>query len=502
MGQLRFFIPDAPQYDPAIWSSAYVSGIEGIPWAGKSTISENGFCISRSIDESGKLSIVWPTREFGPILVSTASLRCDDKTEYILPLELARGTLHRIRGRALDWQRLGLKLPDTFFPVMDQALDYFLNAVTAQSDKVECCRLAQTSIEFALSSIRFLTRAFITQSLQVRHQQEEKLSTLMGVRLGTTEQWSSHANAVLPAMNLAYVSLEWGRIEADSQKADYRLFDTQIDWARNNNIRVCGGPIISLQPHSMPNWLFLLDSYETLLKAACEFTQKTVERYRGKVNLWCAATGLNAPNDLGLTDDQILRLAVAIIQTIRRCDDRTPVIICLDMPWAEYLGQKADSISPLHFADALTRTDLGLSGLGLEMNMGHWPGGSFPRDLIDVSDLIDLWSNLGLPLMTMITTPASMDTDAQATARYSLVSQWQGTRMKDIPDTGTATGLPPNGAELVQMLLAKPNVHGVVWNQFNDNAPHAFANSGLINQQGNPRPLLDALSKIRQQHVH
>ncbi len=373
MGQLRFRVPESLSYDERIWKSSVVTGIEGIPWPSRIRMVDDILSIDRTIDESGKLSIVWPTHEFGPITVTSSSLRCDENP-YDMAVELARGTLHRVRGRALDWQRQGLSLPDTFCRLAETATDCFLDSISTQRDTQDRLVSSQRSIELSLAATRPLTEAYIQQSLQARHHQEEKLSTLLGFKLDSYPQWLDFTEQAAKAINLACISLEWGRVEADSGRADYDLFDAQFEWARKNNMRVCGGPLVSLQPHAMPQWLYLLNDFDTLLDAACAFTRKTVQRYKGKVHLWSAAAGLNSPNNLGLTDEQVLRLAVGIIQTVRRTDDRTPVVLHLDMPWAEYLAQSDSAISPLHLADALIRAELGLSGLCLDLNMNVSPG--------------------------------------------------------------------------------------------------------------------------------
>jgi hypothetical protein len=128
MGQLRFRVPNAQSYDPQIWSTAFVSGIEGIPWASRNRIENDCLVVERTVNESGKLSIVWPTEEYGPIMLSTASLRCQ-QDPYFLHIELARGTIHRIRGRGVDWQRLGLKTPEAFTSLMDQAVSAFVQSL-------------------------------------------------------------------------------------------------------------------------------------------------------------------------------------------------------------------------------------------------------------------------------------------------------------------------------------------------------------------------------------
>jgi hypothetical protein len=511
MGRMRFRIPNSMNYDPHIWSTAYISGLEGIPWSGRNRIEDDCLVIDRSVNESGKLSIVWPTKEYGPILLTTASLRCSDET-YCLQLELARGTLHRIRGRGLDWQRVGLKLPDAFASLIDQSISAFIQAVLSPENSEARCDLAQQSIDLAIAASKPLARAFVAQSLQARHQIEPKLSTLMGVRVNPAPTWEQAANLLLPIMNTINVSMEMGQIEANAPAEALARIDAQLAWARSNALRVFGGPLLNLQPHAVPKWFYLFSDFDALLRASCEHATKMVTRYRGQVHLWSAAAGLNSPNSLGLNDEQTLQLAVGLIQTIRTLDPKTPVIVSIDTPWAEFLAQRADGISPLHFADALIRLDLGLSGLALELNLNCWPHGSLPRDLVDISDLIDHWNILGLPLMAVVTTPAATQYDAEAMSKSQIVSTWkypfQGLPTDSIgsaEETVLARSidrLPANGMEIVQMLMAKSTVHGIIWNQGTDAQEHTFPNAGLIDPSGKQRPLLDGLARLRQMHVH
>ena len=528
MGQMRFRVPNAQSYDAKIWGTAFVSGIEGIPWASKNRIENDCLIIDRTVNESGKLSIVWPTEEYGPIMLSTASLRCQE-TPYLLHLELARGTIHRVRGRGIDWQRLGLKLPEAFASMMDRSVLAFVQAILSADDAERCMMLAQTAIDLAVSASKPLSRAFVSQSLQARHQSEKQLSTLLGIKLTPSQGWEQDVEAILPAINTINISMEMGQLETESKSATLSLIDAQLEWARRNSLRIFGGPLLNLQSHAVPKWLYLLSDFQSMYDAACKHATMMVERYRGQVHLWSAAAGLNAPNTLGITDEQVLHLAVGVIQAVRRSDPKTPVVLTIDAPWAEYLGQKPDGISPLHFADAIIRADLGLSGLGLELNFNYWPGGSMPRDLIDISDLIDHWNILGLPLLAHISAPCNLQVDSMAISKSSVVSNWSypnypwwdQSQMSDsgsieLPTTekivpnltngnvpiSNRDRMPVNGLEVIQMLLSKSNVHGIFWNQFSDRSEHIYPNAGLIAASGKRRSLLDGLSRLRQLHVH
>ena len=528
MGQMRFRVSNAQSYDAQIWGTAFVSGIEGIPWASKNRIENDCLIIDRTVNESGKLSMVWPTEEYGPIMLSTASLRCQE-TPYLLHLELARGTIHRVRGRGIDWQRLGLKLPEAFMSMMDRSVSAFVQAILSADDAERCTMLAQTAIDLAVSASKPLSRAFVSQSLQARHQSEKQLSTLLGIKLTPSQAWEQDVVAIVPAINTINISMEMGQLETESKSTALSIIDAQLEWARRNSLRIFGGPLLNLQSHAVPKWLYLLSDFQSMYDAACKHATLMVERYRGQVHLWSAATGLNAPNTLGITDEQVLHLAVGVIQAVRRSDPKTPVVLTIDAPWGEYLGQKPDGISPLHFADAIIRADLGLSGLGLELNFNCWPGGSMPRDLIDISDLIDHWNILGLPLLAQITAPCNLQDDTSAISKSSVVSNWSypnyawwdQSQMSDsgsieLPSTekiapiitngnvsvSNRDRMPVNGLEVIQMLLSKSNVHGIFWNQFSDRNEHIYPNAGLIAASGKRRSLLDGLSRLRQLHVH
>jgi hypothetical protein len=313
-------------------------------------------------------------------------------------------------------------------------------------------------------------------------------------------------------MNTLNVPMEMGHIEANNSEEIMSRIDAQLQWARDRSLRVFAGPLLNLQQHAIPKWFYLFSDFESLKRATCEHASKMVTRYRGQVHLWSAGAGLNSPNSLGLTDQQILQLAVSLIQTVRTLDPKTPVIVNIDTPWAEFLSQRADAFSPLHFADALLRLDLGLSGLALELNLNYWPSGSLPRDLIDISDLIDHWNILGLPLMAVVSTPAVTQRDAEASSKSQIVSTWrfpcQEDRSEPVRDIEAtimarpAERLPANGMEVVQMLMAKSTVHGIIWNQASDAVEHPFPNAGLIGSDGKQRAVLDGLARLRQTHIH
>ncbi len=494
MGALCFQVPNADQLDPQVFETAYVTGIEGIPWPCTTTLRGTQFIIQRDIDESGKLHIVWPTATFGNITLMTTSLKVDAGV-YNLPLELSRGTVIRLRNQIFEWQRIGLKVAQSTIQLSDQALDAFIRAITTRDDSEAQLKLSQESIELALRGADELCNAFSNQMLDVRKQNENRLSTLLGVTLPPELTLPSVADAVRTAFNLVSIPVDLNAVELDSGKRDFSAFDKQLEWARENNLRVCCGPLISCRNGALPRWMVLLgEEFETILNAACNHAEETVNRYRGKVQLWNCGTGLNVPGELDWNDEQVLRLAVSLIQTVRRADPRSPVLLTIDQPWSEYLRKSVDGISPLHFADALIRAELGLSGLALEMNLNAWPDGSLPRDPLELSRIVDRWSLLGLPLLIVLTLPSGDSIDPGTTAKRQPVTSWRNT-LAEAPAASM-------NETLIRLLLAKQSVHGLILNQATDQLAHDFPYGGLWDATGKPKAVLTQLARLRQQYLN
>lgn len=488
MADLRFSVPTPQDFDPRVWETAYVTGIEGIPWHCTHTLKDDLFSIGREIDESGKLHIVWPSRSLGNVCLSTTSLRVSDHV-YSLPVELARGTVSRLKHQTAEWQRVGLKLPGDYFSLADQSLTALLHALTAEPHSHQQVASAQESIDLALRAAVQLCESFSTQALEARQNSEGKLATLLGCQLETTADLKRLEQPFQSAFNLIGVTSGFGQVESTGGRQQFDLFDRQVSWATKHQHKLCIGPLVDFRDGRLPDWMMLLDDgFESLHEAACQHVQRTVERFRGKAQLWNCATGLNGPNRLGWSDEQILRVAVSLIETARKADERSPVLLTIDQPWSEYLRDDAHGISPLHFADALIRADLGLSGLALELNLDIWPGGSMQRDPIEINRLVDRWSMLGLPLMIILSSP----TDGGRSAAAQRICGWR---------TPQASGVLA-AESIVSLLLAKPSVHAILWQGLRESDQGDHPGMNLWDASGTANSLLPELAQLKRTFLH
>jgi hypothetical protein len=324
------------------------------------------------------------------------------------------------------------------------------------------------------------------------------LGTLIGASAGPaamTQVLSSgpHAKLYQDAFNSVGIALSWGAVETGAGKIDFAPYDAMFDWASSAGLRVVAGPLLDFQHKLMPNWMYLYeDDFEALVESVESYVERVVYRYVGRVNLWHATAGLNTPGPIGLDEEKVMRLAVAVIHTIRRADPRTPVLISVDQPWGEYIGGERDGISPLHFADALIRSNLGVAGIGLELRMNYANGGSLPRTLLDFGQQIDRWAGLGLPLLVQLAIPAASGPDPQAIRSCDVIPL--GSQGKTTAELQARMAM-----RWLQTMLAKGVVHGVLWEGWDDRYPHIMPHAGLIDASGNPRPLLELITRLRRE---
>lgn len=505
MGQMHFDVPDAASkfFDDCLWQDAYLCGIEGIPWQTRNSFLPHRFTLTRGVDTSAKLLITCPVPKIGYRMLTTCSLRCQE-TPHRLLIELARGSCHRVRVQADTWQRGGLALSDRFDELLQSGTHRFVDAIQTSDDtsgeQTTAAIEAITLIEQAASE---LGQLFATQSIAFRRNRENRLSTMLAVSMlppqpavDDDEAASTDPDAAIGrSFNAAAVRISWGDIETDSGRPDFAPIHKSLDACTNLGLRVIGGPLVDYQAGLLPEWLTLLDDdFERLMTTMNDFVESTVTQFRGRVNLWNAATGLNTAGPLGLDDEQIMRLSIGVLQTIRRCDPNTPVIMSLDQPFGEYLAKDHNGISPLHFADALLRSGLGLAGIGLNFRFGFDAGSTHPRASIDFAQMIDRWATLNSPLLVQLCVAGSPAVDPSS--RLRLKPQTLDPSLNG--DAKSWANFQHDFTKpLIETLLAKQIVHAIVWEGWADNQPHLAPNSGLIDAGGTPRPMLEYLTKIR-----
>jgi hypothetical protein len=459
------------------------------PWLVEAEDDEGELVLERDVSDSGSVTVPWHVEGHGLLALSTATL-AERWEPYNLPVELARGTINVFRTQLHEWQSIGLTIPDKVQGLLKEALLKFSWAVVQQPSGAGAA--AQEALRIALDGSQLLAAAYADQVIALRRRATGRLASLLGGTLGSAEMDAAAARSFLAAFNMAMVPVYWRDVEAAEGSFDWSACDRQVQWCREQGLRICLGPLLQPDARGLPDWVYLWDDdVESLLAAAGQFVDAAVKRYRDKVDLWHVAARVNTSQVLRYSEEEKLKMVAWIVCQIKRLDPEHPLMVGIDQPWGEYQGRRAVDLSPIHFADALLRARLDLKAIFLEMNFGCFAGGTLPRSEMDVSRLLDYWALLGVPLLVGLSLPSGDGADPQARQKIEFsAGSW------------SLAAQQAWAARYVPLILAKPVIQAVVWNQFEDGRPHDFPHAGLVTPQGQAKPALRALADLRAAYIN
>jgi len=385
----------------------------------------------------------------------------------------------------------GLSVPEQVHDTLAEALGFFAQAAVVEHRSKQSVKLAEEAVRLGLDAANLLAASYAEQVIEVRRSAAQKPGSFWGVDLGLSLLDEQTARQTVGAFNSANVPLVWREIETSEGHYCWDTTDKQVEWCRARGLMLSAGPLLRFDQHSLPDWLALYENdFDGLMGLASEFVKAAVRRYNGRVSLWQCAGRVNSPDVLSMSEEEKVRLAARAIEITRALDATTPLLVSFDQPWGEYLSRREMDFPPLHIADALVRANLGLSGLMLEINVGYHPGGTLSRDPLEFSQHLDYWNLLGVPLFVGLTVPSADGDDPLARRAARLP-----------PHSWTPKAQETWVARFLPLILAKPYVHGVLWNQLRDFEPHDFAHGGLFDLRRQPKPALRQIAALRRAHL-
>jgi hypothetical protein len=490
MGLMRFRVFPAERITEEMVQQAYLSGFDRESWPVQVEVAGDELILRRTVSDSGNLHVPWSVEGHGRLTLSSGSLM-ERPEPYLLPLEIARGTVVQIRNQFSEWQALGLAVPEAVPAKILEAVARLSLAAVSQDNLARSADHADAALRLALDAGESLVAAYTEQALTVRHRNEGKLTSFVGAGLSDILIDDRIAQQFLLAFNAARSPFCWREIEATEGNYSWSVSDKQIQWSRGHGLKVLAGPLLMFDVNALPDWLYLFeDDFENLLDFISAYVGKVVQRYRGKVDAWICAGRVNAVQSLSISEQERLQLVARIVELVQSLDPETPALVSFDQPWAEYMRRHESDFPPLHFADALIRAGSGVSGLMIEINVGYSPGGSLLRHPLEFNRLLDIWSSFGLPLWLSLCAPSS-DIEDPLAQQKTTVSR----------GTWNAAAQQAWVGQFVPLALVKPSVQGVLWNQLLDSHLHEFPNGGLFDERGQAKPVLSTFASIRQTHL-
>jgi hypothetical protein len=490
MGVMRFVYSPADLLPEPMLDHVYLSGLERIAWKAEIRHGPGWLEIWRSVGDAGCLHVPWRVEGHELLTLSTATL-IERLEPYCLPVELARGKIGQVRNLVAECRAAGVSVPEKAASGIDEATRWFSQSVVANHGAWFSTELADRALRAALEAGCLLADSSTAQLLSMRCRFAGKLDALFGVDLGLSLPDAPLTAACAAAFNAGRVGVVWREIEPNRGEFYWDLFDRQIEWCRTVGLSICAGPLVQLDSRTLPDWLPRDRGHvEELFEEASTFVEAAVTRYRRAIDLWIAAGRVNTADAFPLTEEENIRLAAQAIQATRCLDPGADVTVFFDQPWSEYGRRQESEYPPLYLADALIRGDLGLTGLGLEINVDYVPGGTLPRDPVEFGRQIDHWGLLGAPLYVALTVPSASHADPLAQRQAATLSgNWTPQRQQEWV------------SRYVPLLLAKPFVHGVIWGQLGDFEPHPFCHGGLFDAERRPKPALEPLAAVRRAYL-
>jgi hypothetical protein len=495
MGTMIFQLPpDLPAAArEELERASVLGGQDNMPYQTQVLLEDSQVMLHRSIQESGAILVPWNVTGAGQVMVASGSLM-ERLAPYHLLLELARGKVNQLRNQTSDWLQGGLVLPEDAAQAIRQATHTFSLAVTHYPDG-NWSSEAQRALEQAFQAADLLVHTYMSQVMQIRHQRQPKLETLLACRHYPSAAGPEHESACRDAFNSVSVALPWALVEPRENEVQWQACDNLINWATQHQMHIVGGPLIDFSGRGLPDWLW---EKETDLLSLCgylsDYVGMVVQRYHGVIRTWQISAGSNWAGVLALADEELLWLTVRLVEAARKVDPNLDIVIGIAQPLGDYLAHQERSQSPFAFADTLLRTGLRLGGLELELVMGVQPRGSYCRDLLDVSRVLDLYALLGLPLHVTLAYPSSTGADAQSDSDLRLAAGiWRDGFRPEVQ-----TDWARNFAGLA---TCKPYVRAVNWSHWSDAAYHQFPHCGLVDSSGNLKPALAVLKDLRAAHL-
>jgi hypothetical protein len=418
---------------------------------------------------------------------------------YLLDVELARGTISQVRNHLAIWEPAGLTVPPAMVARLAEANEAFSRAAALQHEEpAAAAEYGRRALNAATDADAVLGETYAQQTIAERNRETAGLTALLGVNLGPLPLDAAAAEAIEGVFQLAVVPVPRQDTIRNPGGRDWRTPDEQIGWCQKQGIRVCVGPLLQLDTRGAPDRRILHDGdFEDMLPLILDHVRAVVTRYRSRVQVWQVAARMNVATALALTEHERLDMLVRTIETVRELDPQTALFVSIDQPWAEYMANDEFGLAPFPFADALLRADLGVGGLGLEINSGYDPGGTMPRTLLAVGRQLDRWALLGAPLLIALTAPSGASArggDAAAEAGPQPLA-WGTSRDPSEKSQGEWT------ERYLPMILAKNSVQVVLWNQLRDSDPHGLPWGGLLDSAGRAKPVVAVLRAIRSTYL-
>jgi len=461
---------------------SYLIGADDLPLRAEIEQVGDQICCKKNSDEAAALGLLWPVPRCGKVLLETTRLPDRDKP-YNLNVELARCRLMRVAQKQEDWGLYDYPNMDRINEALQQSRDWFIKALQSLDSPAEAAALADKSLQLSMQAGEDMA-VFHAQLFLTRRKQAGSFSRrLFGCQVDVTTDPDKVSPDKFASFDFVTLGICWRDIEPQRQQYNFQSMDRWVQFLVQRRIPIRIASLVRLDRRHLPQWLFAeASSFDAVRDLIFEHIANIAKRYGKYVRGWNVASSFHAENPLGFNFEQLLELTRLASLRAKQVCPRAAAIVEITFPWGQYYGRNPRTIHPLLYADMVAQSGVNFDAFGLEILFETANEDTTPRDLLQISAMIDKFSMLGKPLHLTVAVPS-----AQA-------GQDGGYWLQPWDDHVQAQWI----KAFYPIALSKPLVESVTWGQLWDDGGRVRT-GGLLGANMAPKASFDQFQMVRRQ---
>jgi hypothetical protein len=336
-----------------------------------------------------------------------------------------------------------------------------------------------------------ITDEFSAQVAALHHVRSDNVPVIAGCVLeGPQTPRLASALSALPVQRICQPVWRQGDNET-AGSVDFAPVQPVGDWLNDPaaaTVRVAG-PLLQFDNTRLPDWLPSEATFEEKMNTVKRFCRAFGAAFPRRIKILHVTSGISGVGHQYFNYPQQLQMTLEMLEAAEQVLPNTSMMVSFDQPWGERLSMATGGVPAMEVADALLRYGARISAFGLEFNLGYWPQGSLRRDPLQWVDLVDRWSQFGLPLAIYLSAPSGPLPDSGNGGRF----------LKTIRVSTEAAAHEDYLRTIVNLLARRPAVNVIAWRRSRDSDNPRFPLSGLADESGHAKPILGNYAKLVEQ---
>jgi GH35 family endo-1,4-beta-xylanase len=479
---LRFALydDDGPAADwPLV--NAYLVGPGDVPVPGRVSFRDGHVVCRPKVSHAVALCLQHDAGAMGRIMLQTCLLPQRDRA-YELAIELARHRIKMFIAKCEEWQMFDLDPGHPATRRWEKARELFSKSVHT-NDPVEASRTAHRSLMTGVQATDRLALAHAEILLHWRFGSRPASSKTLGVRAFPQRSSEPLRQIIKRDFDLLVLPLKWNELEVEEGQYNWEPIDEWVAWAQREQIPVVLGPLLDFSKRALPKWLYVWQhDYSTCRDLVYEHVETVVRRYHRAASLWNIASGLNVNDNFQFTPEQMLDLARMANLIARQARPGSRTMIELTQPFGEHCAADRKSMPPPTFIDRVIAEGIRVDCVGVQLMFGQGAAGRSSRDLMQISDLLDRFVLLDMPVViSAFGVPDETVDEAGGWWREPWTQHQQSRWM----------------SRVFAVAMSKPFIETLVWTDLYDHPQADLPSGGLVGADGRAKPVLQRLIRTR-----